>query len=454
MKSKKIMSRRNFVGKSALAASAFTIVPRSVLGGIGYTAPSDKLNIASVGIGGKGRVDIDGVSSENIYALCDVDQARAKEITHYERFDKNAYEAFPKAKRYEDFREMLDNEKDIDAVTVSTPDHLHAFVTMEAMKHGKHVYTQKPLTRTVEESRKILEFSKKAGVATQMGNQGHANPGPRILNELIWEGAIGNVKEVHCWTDRPVWPQGIETRPEGKEIVPSTLNWDLWLGPSAYREYSSAYVPFSWRAWWDFGAGALGDMGCHLLDYPFWALKLKAPLSVEAYSSPIYTETAPMASVITYDFISGLNNSPVQVKWYDGGLRPNIPEGLITDRDLWEKGSGRIFVGDEGIIVYGHHRPKPVLVLNDKEQNYDMPKEVIPRSIGHYKEWISECKGGEHKALSNFEYAGPLNEAVLLGNVALRTKLPIKWDSENMSITNFPEANKFLRDEYREGWKL
>lgn len=447
------LERRKFIRNSSVAISAFTIIPRYVLGGSGFTAPSDKLNIACVGVGGKGRVDVDGVSSENIIALCDVDQARATKILN-KKFDKNVYEAFPKARRYEDFREMLEKEKDIDAVTISTPDHTHAIMTMAAMKMGKHVYTQKPLTRTIEESRRIMEFARKAGIATQMGNQAHANEGIRILNELIWQGAIGNVKEVHCWTDRPIWPQGIAHRPDKPQPIPPDLNWDLWLGPAPYRSYQPDYVPFKWRGWWDFGCGALGDMGCHILDYPFWALKLTAPLTIEAYSSPVYKETAPQASLITYTFESGLDGSPVNVVWYDGGLKPNIPKGLESETDLWDEGSGVVFKGDSGTIVYGHHRLRPVLLINGKEQDYGMPNEMIPRSTGHYMEWIDECKGSKNRAMSNFDYAGPLNESVLLGNVAIRTGQKLFWDAENMKVTNVPEAVQYLREEYRNGWEL
>ena len=446
-----IISRRKFIQYSTLAASAITIVPRHVLGGPGYVAPSDKLNIGCVGVGGKGRVDVSGVSSENIIALCDVDEKRATAAKN--RFDKNAYDAHPDARKYKDFREMLEKESDLDAVTISTPDHTHAAITMAAMKKGKHVYTQKPLTRTVAESRNITEFAKEAGIASQMGNQGHANEGPRILNELIWEGAIGNVKEVHCWTDRPIWPQGIENRP-GEQPVPDTLDWDLWLGPASYRPYHSDYVPFSWRGWWDFGCGALGDMGCHIMDYPFWALELTYPSAIEGYSTKVYKETAPQASIITYQFNSGLDQSPVQLIWYDGGLKPNIPKGLQSELRLWQKGSGVLFIGEEGELVYGHHRPKPFLVRKGKEYEYDLPKQQIPRSEGHYIEWINECKGNEQRAMSNFDYAGPLNEAVLLGNVALRTGSKIEWDAKNMRITNIPEANQFLDDQCRKGWEL
>ncbi|HUX55332.1 MAG TPA: Gfo/Idh/MocA family oxidoreductase [Bacteroidales bacterium] len=449
------LTRRKFIADGALIASVFTIIPRYVMGGPGYVPPSDKLNIACVGVGGKGRVDLDGVSTENIIALCDVDEVQATK--KLKQFDENAYEANPKARKYKDFRVMLEKEKDIDAITVSTPDHMHAIITMTAMKMGKNVYTQKPLTRIISESRIITNFAKKAGIVTQMGNQGHANEGPRILNELIWQGAIGKVHEVHCWTDRPIWPQGIPNRPKDEPQVPSTLDWDLWLGITNYRPYNPAYVPFAWRAWWDFGCGALGDMGCHVMDYPFWTLKLKSPLSIEAYSTKVFEETAPLGSVIHYDFISGLDSTPVKLIWYDGGLKPPVPEGLKSDVNLLKPilpWSGVLFKGELGEIVYGHHSPKPILLINGKEYDYEMPKEMIPRSIGHYKEWIAECKGGKQKAMSNFDYAGPLTEVVLLGNVALRAGQKLYWDAAKMEFPNAPKANKFLHYEYRDGWNL
>jgi predicted dehydrogenase len=451
-----IKNHRDFIKNGVISTTTFTIIPRYVLGGNGFIAPSNKINIACIGVGGKGRIDLKEVSSENIIALCDVDQARVKEskVEYKPGIPQNAYEAFPKATRYQDFREMLDKEKDIDAVTVSTPDHTHAVITMEAIKKGKHVFTQKPLTRTIYESRKIMEFARDAGIATQMGNQNHATEGPRILNELIWQGAIGTVREVHCWTDRPVWPQGIANRPEELPPVPSTLNWDLWLGPSPYRDYHPDYVPFKWRAWWDFGCGALGDMGCHIIDYPFWALKLDAPLSVEGYSTPVYRETAPSASLITYKFRSGLDGSMVDLLWSDGGIKPNIPEGLESEVDVWGSIGGVVFKGDEGVLVYGHKRPKPVLLVNGKEKDYGTPKEMIPRSAGHYKEWFNEIKGSNKRAMSNFDYAGPLTEAVLLGNVAIRTGKKILWDAKNMKVTNILDAKNYLREDYRTGWNL
>ena len=247
---------------------------------------------------------------------------------------------------------------------------------------------------------------------------------------------------------------GNRKQARNKPSVPSTLNWDLWLGPAPFRAYSPDYVPFKWRAWWNFGCGALGDMGCHIMDYPFWALKLGAPISIEGYSSPVFEETAPQASLITYKFNSGLDGSMLDLIWYDGGLKPNIPKGLESDIDLWTSIGGVIFKGDNGVLVYGHHQPKPILLVNGKKQDYRTPKEMIPRSIGHYQEWINEIKGSKDRAMSNFDYAGPLNEAVLLGNVAVRAGKKLLWDAEKMKISNVPEADKYLRDDRRNGWNL
>lgn len=452
MKNKKHLKRRDFLKNSALTLSAFTILPSHVIGGLGHTMPSDKLNLGCIGIGGKGRVDIAGVSSENIVALCDVDQARASDR---HGFSQNAYEAFPDARRYEDFRDMFEKENDLDGVTICTPDHVHAVATTMAMKKGINVYTQKPLTHTIDESRRVVSLANKTGVVTQMGIQNHANEGPRILNELVWEGVIGEVKEVYCWTDRPVWPQGIEYRPI-RERIPYSLSWDLWLGPAPYRAYNQAYVPFDWRGWWDFGEGALGDMGCHLIDYANWALKFGSLLSVEAYSTQAYSESAPLSAIVTYYLHSELTGSQVKLVWYDGGLKPNIPLGLKDEAtlNLWQKGSGVILKGDSGTLVYGHKHPKPILIVNKEEKNYTLPKQKIPRSPGFYKEWINAIKGNKEIPTADFNYSGPLTEIVLLGVIAIRTGKKLFWDNNEMEITNVRDANIYLQNKYRKGWEL
>jgi predicted dehydrogenase len=442
------LSRRDFVGGGA-AVAAFTIVPRYVLGGAGNTAPSEKLNIAGVGVSGRGAGDLEALESENIVALCDVDWRHARD----------AFKRYPNAEKYKDFRKMLEKEdKNIDAVMVAAPDHIHAPASMAAIKMGKHVYCEKPLTHSVYEARKVAEAARKAGVATQMGNQGQAGEQTRLMCEMIWGGAIGAVREVHVWTDRPnrglnsvYWPQGID-RPKETPPVPDTLDWDLWLGPAPQRPYNPAYLPFKWRGWWDFGTGAMGDIGCHALDPVFRALKLGAPTSIEGISTLVNRETYPLSSKIHYEFPARGDMPPVKVTWYDGGMRPPRPDELEDGRQVGD--NGKLFIGDKGKMLDER------IIPETKMKEYGKPKQLLDRSPGHHIEWIEACKGGK-PAGSNFDHAGPLAEAVLLGNVALRPELKeignrkkLLWDPEKFEITNMPEANQFLRREYREGWTL
>jgi len=440
-------SRRTFLGRAA-AAAPFVIVPRYVLGGTGHTPPSEKLNIAGIGVGGRGASDLAELESENIVALCDVDEERAA----------GTFKKYPKATRYRDFRRMLDKEKEIDAVVVATPDHTHAVASMMAIKLGKHVYCEKPLTRTILEARRLAEAAREAKVATQMGNQGMAFEGNRLINEWIWDGAIGPVREVHAWSDRPThhgklyWAQGIE-RPEDTPPVPDTLDWDLWLGPAPYRPYHPAYVPFAWRGWWDFGSGGLGDMGIHNLAPVFSALKLGPPSSVESSSTLVFEETLPLACTVHYEFPARGDMPPVRLHWYDGGIIPPRPEELEDDREL-SREDGVIFVGDKGkLLVEGWGGHSPRLIPESKMKAYERPPKTLPRSVGHHKEWIQACKGGE-PGRSNFDVAGPLTEAVLLGTLSVRTGKRLLWDPANMTVTNAPEANAFLDYEYRKGWTL
>jgi predicted dehydrogenase len=442
------ISRRDFMGAAA-AVTAFTVVPRSVLGGRRHVAPSGKLNIAGIGVGGRGSSDISAVSSQNIVALCDVDW----------KTGGRTFGRYPNAKKYKDFRRMLDKEdKNIDAVVVATPDHVHAVASIAAIKRGKHVYCEKPLTHSVYEARVLADAARKAGVATQMGNQGQASEETRLMSEYIWAGAIGPVREVHVWTDRPLrgindvyWPQGVD-RPTDTPPVRDTLDWDLWLGPAPYRPYHPAYVPFKWRGWWDFGTGALGDIGCHSID-PIWrALKLKCPVSVEASCTLVNDETYPVASMVTYHFDAREDMPPVKMTWYDGGLRPPRPDELKEGQQFGTNGT--LFVGDKG-KMFGH-----TLLPESLRKEFGRPPKVLPRSPGHHQEWIDACKGGK-PAGSNFDHAGPLAEAVLLGNVALRpeikkelTNKSLLWDGPGFKFTNMPEANKYLHTEYREGWSL
>jgi len=439
------ISRRDFIG-SVAAAAAFTIVPRHVLGGAGHTPPSEKLNIAGVGAGGMGRSNIKACSGENIVALCDVDDERAAET----------YKLHPNAKKYRDFRKMLEKQKDIDAVIVATPDHTHATIAMAAMRMGKHVYVQKPLTRTVYEARMLTEAARKYKVVTQMGNQGHSGEGVRLICEWIWDGAIGPVREVLAWTNRPVWPQGID-RPEGSSPIPSTLDWDLFLGPAPLRPYvKDVYHPFVWRGWWDFGCGALGDMACHLLDPVFWALKLGHPTSVEAYASKnnsetAHLETAPLASIVHYKFPAREGMPPVKLSWYDGGLKPERPEDLEPGRKM----RSVVFVGDKGKIMSGEYGDSPRLIPETKMKEYNRPPKTLPRVEGtHEQNWIDACKNGT-QACSNFDYAGPMTETIVMGNLAIRNPgQKLEWDGENMKVTNVPEANQYVNEPYREGWIL
>ncbi len=442
------ISRRDFMGAAA-AVAVFTVVPRHVLGGPRQIPPSEKVNIAGIGVGGQGSGDINAVSSQNIVALCDVDWNRAG----------GTFRRYPKATKYKDFREMLDKEdKNIDAVVVAAPDHIHAVASIAAIKRGKHVYCEKPLTHSVYEARMVAKAAREAGVATQMGNQGQASEGTRLMCENIWGGAIGDVHEVHVWTDRPLrglsdvyWPQGVG-RPKETPAAPDKLDWDLWLGPAPERPYHPAYVPFKWRGWWDFGTGALGDIGCHAID-PVWrALKLKAPLSVHAACTLVNNETYPVASRVTYQFGARGDMPPVKLHWYDGGMRPPRPDELEEGQNFGDNGT--MFVGDKGKML-GY-----MVIPESRRKEFGKAPKVLERSPGHHQEWIDACKGGK-PAGSNFDHAGPLAEAVLLGNVALRpamkkklTRINLLWDSENFKITNVPEANQYLRREYREGYSL
>jgi predicted dehydrogenase len=452
------ISRRTFVGGVAVAASAM-IVPRHVLGGRGYTAPSDKMNIAGVGVSGMGASNLRQCANENIVALCDVDDERSARV----------YQTYPNAKTYRDFRVMLEKQKDIEGVIVATPDHIHAVVAMAAMQLGKHVYVQKPLTRTIWEARMLTEAARKYKVVTQMGNQGHSGEGVRLIEEWIADGAIGKVSEVHSWTNRPIWPQGMP-RPEETPSAPSTLDWNLWIGPSPMRPYSPAYHPFSWRSWWDFGAGALGDMGCHVMDATYTCLKLGYPTSVEAtiayqFAPPKpgergygrrlqYHDSFPMASTVHYTFPArGKKYPALTYHWYDGGLLPQRPAELEEGRKLPE--SGTIFVGDKGKLICETYSESPRLIPESRMKAYKRPKKTIPRVQGsHEQNWIDACKG-KGKTTSTFDYAGPFTETVLLGNLAIWfAGQKLLWDGPNMKVTNFPEANELVKPKYREGWSL
>ncbi len=441
--SEKKMTRRVFLGAAAATAGAAIVRPRMARA----ASPNSKLNIAAVGVGGRGRGNIHECGSENIVALCDVDEQYAAKV----------FKEFPNAKRYKDYREMLDKQKDIDAVIVSTPDHLHAIVSMAAIKAGKHVYCEKPLTHTIYEARELTKAAREHKVVTQMGIQGHSMEGIRLVTEWINDGAIGTVREVHVWTDRPAgwWPQGVG-RPADTPAAPDTLDWDLWLGPAPERPYHPAYCPFVWRGWWDFGCGALGDMACHLFDAPYSALDLGVPSSVEASSTPVNNETAPLASTIHYEFPAKGKRPAVKLTWYDGGIRPPRPPQLEDGRPMGNKNGGLLIVGDDGVIMGSDENVQaPCLLPASRMKDYQQPEKTIPRSKGQHEEWVEACKANNPTAaLSNFDYSGPLTEVVLLGNLSIRSGQKIVWDAENLKCTNAPDANQFVHCEYRKGWSL
>jgi len=451
--------RRKFLASAAVGAAGFTIVPRHVLGGQGTTAPSDKLNIAAVGVGGMGKKNLSNSESENIVALCDVDFTFADPV----------FKRYPNAKTYKDFRVMLDQHKDIDAVIVATPDHTHAVIAMDAMARKKHVYVQKPLTHSVYEARLLTETARKNGVSTQMGNQGHSGEGIRLLCEWVWDGAIGPIREAHAWTNRPVWPSGVEVdRPLETVAVPPGLDWDLWLGPAHERPYHPTYHPARWRAWWDFGTGALGDMACHIVDPLFWALKLKYPTSVEANVSKYWkaffeeatpkNEMFPRSTIVRYRFPAREGMPEVNLTWWDGGLMPARPAGLEPGRRMGDLDGGIMLIGDNGAILANCYGESPRIVPESKMKEYKRPRKTIERipegSDGHEKDWIRSCKGGK-PASSSFDYSGPLSETVLMGNLAIRYPgRELFWNGEAMEVTNDADANAYVRRQYREGWHL
>jgi predicted dehydrogenase len=465
------ISRRHFFYGTLLAgaipAGGFGRAPSLRL--LGYKSPNEKLNIAAVGAGGKGASDIAGCEAENIVALCDVDSKRAERT-----FKK--YEKLPK---YTDFRRMFDKEgKGIDAVTVAIPDFMHATVAMWAMERGKHVYVQKPLTRTIWEARMLQQAAVKYRVATQMGNQGYSNEGTRQCSEMIWNGDIGNVTEVHAWTTRPIWPQGVSTVP-AEEPVPESLAWDTWLGIATARPYSSAYLPGKWRGWFDFGCGALGDMACHVLGAPNMALMLGAPTSVECTEQEGKNAlTFPTKSVIRFDFPARGSMPPVKLFWHDGVKEPPYrPEGLPATEKLGDLprlpnpnaptgarpagdargnpdvGSGVLFIGDKGFITAGEYGASARLVPAERMKDYKFPAPLLTRSPGHYRDWIRACKSGD-KSCSDFSVSGPFTEWILTGVLALRFEGKLEWDSAKMKVTNVPEANQYIKPKFRDGWKL
>src|SRR5262245_9221387 len=441
---RKGISRRRFVGHVA-AGMAFTIVPGHVLSRRGRMAPSDKLNIACIGVGGMGANDVRGVGkTENIYALCDVDDRQAQ----------RSVTAFPLAKRFKDFRVLFDKEaKNIDAVTVSTPDHFHTIAGMTAMKLGKHVRIQKPLARTLWEVKQLEDMARKSKVATQMGNQGHAEEGTRLIREWVEAGAIGTVREIQLWTNRPIWPQALD-RPLDEFYTPTWLDWDVWLGPAPERPYHPAYAPFKWRGWWDFGTGALGDIACHSMDASFWALDLGYPTRIEAESTKLFSESAPACSRISYSFAAKGNRAAVTVVWRDGSLYPPRPKE-ITDPLAWPfDTSGQLWIGDSGKLVAGIYGENPRLLDPAKQAEvtaHPVPQKY-PRTEGSYAEWIAACKGGTPAGSNIPDHSGPLTEMVLLGNLAVRTAQPIDVNPQTGAVLTPGIPEEYMKPRYRQGW--
>jgi len=444
------LNRRRLLA-SAAATGAFTIVPRAVLGGPGRpAAPSDRLNIAGIGVGGMGRANLRNLRAENIVALCDVDADYAGPV----------FAEYPKAVRYSDYRKMLERQKDIEAVVIATPDHTHAVIAAAAMRAGKHVYCQKPLTHDVAEARALARIAAETGVTTVMGIQGHSGEGIRLICEWIWDGAIGQVHEVDAWCTLTYYPWGhtwwsttCPTKPEQKPPVPPGLDWDMWLGPAPYRPYHRCYHPKSWRAWWDFGSGMMGDRGAHTLDPVFKALKLGAPLSIDATTCGGNDQTHPLAAVVTYRFAARAQMPPLKLTWYEG-LRAPRPEELEDGRKMGHPEGGALFKGTKGKLVCGVYGESPRLIPESLMRDYKRPPKPIPRVKGtHEHDWAQACKRRAQPDAS-FAYSGPLTEMTLLGNVAKRVAARIEWDPVNMKVTNNPEANKYIAREYRPGWSL
>lgn len=458
------ISRRAFLKGASTATASFAIVPNSVLAGRDKTAPSERVNLGIIGTGGQGMVNAKWLLTfpdVQIMSICDVNKKSDygefyfKGVAGREPAQRVIEDYYAKERpsgtykgcsAYADYNEMLAEETGLDAVLVATTDNLHAPASMAALRKRKHVYCEKPLTKTVVEARRLAEAARQYDVATQMGNQGQASDESRLLCEMIWDGAIGDIHEVHVWTNKPgdMWYQGIE-RPKKSHPHPAGLDWDRWLGPAPFRPYHPMYAPFRWRGWCDFGTGVLGDIACHSFHPVFRALKLKHPLSVETKSTAFNRETYPLASTVYYEFGAREGMPPVRLVWYDNGLQPPTPEELEPGRSLGR--AGTLFIGSKGKIL--NNRIIPLA----KMKAYQMPPKTMPRSPGHHREWINACKGGAPGG-SDFNIAGPLTEAVLLGNVSLQVGKKVYWDPEILKVWNAPEAEKYLHRPYRDGWIL
>jgi predicted dehydrogenase len=462
------MKRRTFLRASAGTLAAVTLVPRYVLGGARFVAPSERVNIAIIGAGGQGRTNVRALFNEpsaRIMAVCDPNEQDDYTPFYYkgkagrkpvkEEVEGHYSKENPQFRcaEYVDFREMLQKEKSIDAVLCATPDHLHALVSITAMSLGKHVYCEKPLTHNIWEARLVAKVSKETGVATQMGNQGHSGDGIRTTCEWIWDGAIGDVREVHAWSGAGGPPRRPVGRPTETPPVPSTLNWDLWLGPRAVRPYHPSYAPARWRGYWDFGTSTIGDMGCHNLDPAVWALDLRTPVSVEASTPYVDSYTTSPCNLVRYRFAARGKMPPVKVVWYDGGLLPERPEELPDEDKLGADNNGILFLGDKGVIMCPGWGGPPRILPDAKMDAYKRPAKTLSRPKGHHRDWLEACKGGPPSS-ANFEYGARITELVLLGNLAVRARKKLYWDAVSMKATNAPETEAWIKEEYREGWGI
>lgn len=461
------LPRRQFIATTTTAITAFTVLPRHVLGGPKFVAPSAKVNVAIIGCGGQGRTNahaLFNIPEAQIVAVADPIERFNLERFYYKgdagrkpvkaEIEKHYSAKTPNFRcgEYEDFRVMFEQEKAIDAILCATPDHLHALVSITAMRLGKHVYCEKPLVHNIWEARMVARVAKETGMATQMGNQGHSGEGIRATCEWIRDGAIGAVHEVHAWTRAGRWGKD-SGRPQPAPVPPG-VNWDLWVGTRETRPYSPNYTPVTWRDYWAFGTGPLGDMACHNLDPAVWALDLRAPISVEACAADgMDDEVAAPAAIFRYEFAPREDMPSVKVCWYDGGLRPERPEELEEDMPMGANGNGIIFIGEKGKIICPGWGGDPTLLPLTLMDRYQRPAKTIPRSKGHHRDWIEACKGGP-PASSQFEYGARITEIVLLGNVALRVGKRIYWDAANMKARNAPEADSFVKEPYRRGWEI
>jgi len=458
-------TRRQFIRRAAIATAAFNIVPRHVLGGPRFVPPSEKVNVAIVGVGGQGGVNLQALlrmPDVQVIAVADAAESFSLQDFYYKgmggrgpaqkRIQEHYAAKTPNATcaSYEDFRVMLEKEKAIDSVLCATPDHVHAAVTIAALKAGKHVYCEKPLTHNIWEAREVARVTRETGLATQMGNIGHSEEGMRQTCEWLWAGAIGAVREVHAWVSATRWNKTLTGRPPGTPPVPAGLNWDLWLGPREVRPFNPAYFPVQWRDFWAFGGGAIGDFVCHDLDAACWALDLRDPSSIDARpAGQMNSEISPHGELVAWQFGAQGNRPPVRAHWYDGGMRPPIPEDWPDDETFPSRGC--LFVGDKGIMVCPGLGGRPRLLPESRHEAYQPPAKTLARSKGHHRDWIDACKGGP-QASSHFEYGARLTELLLLGILSLRTGSRIQWDAAAMKAKGLPAADAIVREPYRAGW--